>query len=150
MFILQLQQSGVNELLIAFERVEAEFNDWSKQLELLAPASAEIIHEDFDAEFPGSPPLSSAYAARKAKEFPGKTKLRRTDAFYLSFGKDQPGNITRVTPLSGEYGSDVYYGIFHQDKYHVVNITNVREEKLMMIAITSKNERLIDLGFQLQ
>jgi hypothetical protein len=150
MFVLQLQESGANGLLQALDRAQQEFSDWSKELEKLAPESTAIVHSDFDAEFPGSPSLNPAYEARKAKEFPGKTKLRRTDAFYLSFDKDQPGNITRISPLSGEYGSDVFYGAFHQDRFHVINITDAREDKLMMIAVTSKNERLIDLGFQLQ
>lgn len=150
MYILQLQESGANDLIAAIERVEASFLDWSKQLELLAPESTAIIHRDFDADFPGSPALSPAYAARKAKEFPGKTKLRRTDAFYLSFDKDQPGNITRISPLSGEYGSDVFYGAFHQERFRVINITDADEDNLMMIAITSKNQQLEELGFQIQ
>lgn len=150
MYVLQLQESGANELLGALASAEREFSNWSKELELLAPESTAIIHGRFDAEFPGSPELSPAYAARKAKEFPGKTKLRRTDAFYLSFDKDQPGNITRISPLSGEYGSDVFYGVFHQDKYKVISITDADEDKLMKVVITSKNEALIDLGFRLQ
>jgi hypothetical protein len=150
MYVLQLQESGSNELLAALDRAQSEFSDWAKELELLAPESTAIIHGRFDAEFPGSPDLSPAYAARKAKEFPGKTKLRRTDAFYLSFDKDQPGNIMRISPLSGEYGSDIFYGVFHQDKYRVIDITNADEDKLMTIAITSKNQALSDLGFRLQ
>ena len=53
--------------------------DWAS----LAPAIAMAVTEVFDTEGQGRwPPLSPDYAAWKAKEFPGQTILRLTDAYF--------------------------------------------------------------------
>lgn len=65
----------------------------------------------------GSPagwaPLSPRYAAWKARHYPGKTILRRTDELYNSLTQ-RPLDIEVLEPSFMLIGSSVPYGRFHQ------------------------------------
>ena len=61
----------------------------------------------------GWAPLSPRYAAWKARAYPGKTILRRTDALYESL-TDRPLGVEVFEPGRMVIGSDVSYGAYHQ------------------------------------
>lgn len=149
MFILQLQESGSQDLQIAFTRLESEFSNWSEQFEKLEPQSTIVIQRRFEAEGPGWLELTPSYAAQKSKRYPGKTILRRTDNLFLSFESGNAGNITRIEPLSAEFGSSVAYGIYHQDSRPIIQISDQDEQRFLQVVIADKNERIRALGFEL-
>lgn len=60
----------------------------------------------------GWPPLSPRYAEWKARHYPGKTILRRTDELYNSLTVGPAIRITEPSYLI--IGSDVDYGRYHQ------------------------------------
>lgn len=150
MFELRLQESGHAELQLAFQKLEAEFRDWHTAFEKLEPESTVVIQRRFDQEGPGWLALTRVYAAQKEKQYPGKTILRRTDALYHSFEKGGAGNVTRIEALSAEFGSNVVYGFFHQDKRPIIQISEQDELRFLSVATTEKTERVRELGFQIQ
>jgi hypothetical protein len=145
MFVLQIQQTGANELIATLGAAAAEFGDWSKQFEKLEPEATIQVQQKFDQEGPGWMPLEPGYAAFKAKHYPGKTILRRTDALYHSFESGATGNVTRIQPMTAEFGSNLY-GIYHQTRRPIINITGSDEDRFIHIVMTDKAERFIDLG----
>lgn len=62
----------------------------------------------------GWPALSPKYAKWKAKAYPGKTILRRTDALYDSL-TERPLGVEVIEPQRIVLGSDVEYGAYHQN-----------------------------------
>lgn len=150
MFELRLAESGHAELQAAFLRLQTEFANWRPELEKLAPESTVTIQRRFDQEGPGWLELTRTYAAQKAKKYPGKTILRREDHLYHSFEKDGEGNVTRIEALSGEYGSSIGYGIYHQKDRPIIQISEQDETRFISIVVGGKNERIRELGFVLQ
>lgn len=147
MFPLQLQLVGDTDLMIGFTLLEAEFSNWSEQFEKLEPESTIAIQRVFEQEGPGWLALRPATAAYKAKRFPGKTILRRTDRGYLSFVSGNEGNVVRIAPLSAEFGSNVPYLSFHQETRPIIRITEQDEQHFLEIVLTDKAERIRELGF---
>lgn len=61
------------------------------------------------------PPLSPAYAKRKAKEFPGRPILVATERLKKSVtNKTHPDHINVIVKSGFTFGTKVPYGIFHQ------------------------------------
>ena len=61
------------------------------------------------------PPLSPAYAKRKAKEFPGRPILVATERLKKSVtSKSSPDHINVIAKRGFTFGTKVPYGIFHQ------------------------------------
>lgn len=60
----------------------------------------------------GWAPLSPKYAAWKARHYPGKTILRRTDELHTSLTVGPAIRI--IEPTTMIIGSDVDYGAYHQ------------------------------------
>lgn len=147
MFVLQIQERGYDELQLGFEKLLAEFQDWRPHFELLEPESTTVIQRRFDQEGPGWLELTTKYAAWKSRHYPGKTILRRTDRGYLSFQTGSDGNITRIEPLSAEFGSDVEYLAFHQDTRPIIQISDQDEERFLQVVIADKTERIKEIGF---
>lgn len=147
MFELQLNESGHKELQLAFQLLGLELADWRREFGMLEPEATVVIQTRFDQEGPGWLKLSDAYAAEKAIQFPGKTILRRTDALYHSFEKGGTGNVSRIEPMSAEFGSNIAYGIYHQEKRPIIQISERDEERFLSIAIPAKNERIREIGF---
>lgn len=150
MFELQLQESGHADLQLAFELLELELVDWMPEFGKLEPESSIVIQTRFEQEGPGWLQLAPSTVAEKAKKYPGKTILRRTDALYHSFEKGQAGNIARIEPLSAEFGSNVDYGIYHQEKRPIIEISDQQEERFLFIALTEKSQRIRELGFEVR
>lgn len=63
--------------------------------------------------FGGWSPLSPAYARWKARAYPGKTILRRTDDLWRSL-TSRPFGIELIEKQQMVIGSDVDYGAYHQ------------------------------------
>jgi len=146
--ILQFHESGAAGLVLSLQRLEAEFSDWKQQFEKLAPESTVTIQRVFEQEGPGWLALVRTYAAQKAKKYPGKTILRRTDKGYLSFAKDASGNVTRIEALWAEYGSAVSYLVFHQDTRTIIKIKDSPDEdRYLEIVARDKTENIRALGF---
>lgn len=73
--------------LQVFDAVVDAMLDWSPVTELLADSAAQELQKHIAAaQGPNGPfpALSPAYAARKARQFPGKGILRATDVLYGS------------------------------------------------------------------
>lgn len=147
MFALELNESGYAELQLAFQLAELEFRDWRSGLRKLEPESTIVIQRRFEQEGPGWLELTRVYAREKARKYPGKTILRRTDKGYLSFAKGNEGNIARIEPLSGEYGSAVGYLVYHQETRPIIQFSADDEERFFVILLEDKNTRLRELGF---
>lgn len=85
----------------------------------LTPAWEQIA-EDFRAEeeerFGGGEwaPLSPAYAAWKARHFPGKGILRRTGRLYESLTGESQDSVADIEPLRLTLGTRTPYAVFHQ------------------------------------
>lgn len=61
------------------------------------------------------PPLSTLYAERKKKEFPGAAILVRTGRLRDSVTKKtHPDHINRILKSGFDFGTKTPYGIFHQ------------------------------------
>lgn len=147
MFELQLNESGHAELQLAFQLLELELADWRHEFGMIEPESTVVIQTRFEQEGPGWLQLSTVYAADKAKRYPGKTILRRTDALFHSFEKGQAGNVSRIEPLSAEFGSGIAYGIYHQDRRPVIQISGQDEERFLSVVIPAKSQRIREIGF---
>lgn len=61
----------------------------------------------------GWPPLSPQYARWKARHYPGKTILRRTDELFRSLTVGPAIRI--IEPEFAVFGSEVDYGRYHQE-----------------------------------
>lgn len=74
------------------------------------PAVKEEIARIFATEGYGSwPPLSPAYARRKAKHYPGKRMLRRKDTYFRAATKRAAGNIFEANADQMIWGIDLGY-----------------------------------------
>lgn len=88
---------------------------WDK----LADRFASVERRQFSSEggygSGGWPALSPAYAAWKARAYPGKPILRRTDELYNSLTR-RPFGVEVLTPASMTVGSGTDHGRYHQAK----------------------------------
>lgn len=100
----------------ALSRIISLSHNFSKPFEDAGEEFRDIEDERFDAEGFGEwPALSPAYAARKLRLFGNQPLLRATDALYKSLViKGELGNISRVFPMKAEFGTSIFYAIFHQ------------------------------------
>lgn len=101
----------INRQLSRFGDDVKDFSSFFRQVsERLQRASKEL----FDAQGRGWAPLSPAYAEWKAKHYPGKTILRRTDALYNSLAGRGRGHVEEIHPLQMRWGTEIPYARFHQ------------------------------------
>lgn len=106
---------GVTQLDRALSRLSARASNLSVPFEKVGEDLRDQLKERFDAEGYGWQKLSTRYAARKAKQFPGKTILRRTDRMYNSLvRKNAPGNVSQVRAMDAAFGTSVSYARHHQ------------------------------------
>lgn len=113
---------GVTQLDRALTRLTARASNLTVPFEKVGEDLRDQLKERFDAEGYGWEKLSTrsvnntaSYAARKAKQYPGKTILRRKDRMYKSLvRKNAPGNVSRVRPMEAEFGTTVPYARHHQ------------------------------------
>lgn len=106
---------GSAQLDRALTRIESASQNLTEPLEEVGDEFRAIEAEHFDAEGPGWAPLSPKYAARKLRLYGDKPILRATDKLYRSMTiKGAEGNVSRVQPMSAEFGTSIFYAIFHQ------------------------------------
>lgn len=148
MFELTLNESGDAELQLAFQLLELEFSDWRPEFRKIEPEFTIVIQTRFTQEGPGW--LQLAHPEQKAKKFPGKTILRATDRLFLSFEKDDPGNISRIEELSAEFGSNVEYATDAAAKRPIIVISQKDDERFMSIAVAEKSRRIREIGFNVK
>lgn len=90
--------------------------DLSPAFEAIADVFTTANRRQFDSQGAfgsgGWQPLSPPYAAWKARHYPGKTILRRTDDLFRSL--TQGPAVRVIQPHRLVLGSDVEYGKYHQ------------------------------------
>lgn len=59
--------------------------------------------------------LEDLYAARKSRQFAGRTILRRSDRLFKSLTRRAPGSVGRVGKNRLEYGTTIPWAEFHQE-----------------------------------
>ena len=98
-------------------RVQDDINDFRPAWEAIADDFVSIEQAQFASQGAtgsgGWAPLSPIYAAWKARHYPGKPTLERTGQLKASL-TGRPFGVERIDPKSMAVGSDVDYGLFHQ------------------------------------
>lgn len=119
-FALRIALPGLTSMTVALNRMRTDIADWTPFWKnTFAPAFYRHTLEDFVLEGGRSgaswKPLSPAYAAWKAKRFPGNGLLVRTGALKASLlSADAPQAIFRPSATGLEIGSSVPYALYHQ------------------------------------
>lgn len=117
---LTLALPGLPALSVGLSRLRTDISDWTTfWRERFAPFFYDQIQRDFVLEGGNSgaswAPLSPAYAAWKAQQFPGRGILVRSGALKASLASpDAAGAIFRTTPTALEVGTSVPYAMAHQ------------------------------------
>lgn len=81
-------------------------------------------------------PLSLAYAARKARRYPGQPILRASDAVFRSLVDRTADSIIEIEPQSLTYGTSRFYARFHQRGMG-------RNPRRQILAVTEQDRREI-------
>lgn len=102
-----------------FDREISRFSNGVSDFRVVAPsiltALRSIVADQFASQGRGLwRPLSKRYAAQKARKYPGKTILRRTDRMYDSLVKRTASSIVSINKNELTYGTSVPYASFHQ------------------------------------
>ena len=106
--------------IVGLNRVLSGLGNIDRGLETLKPLWEQFqsqFHAEESALFASAPwtPLSPAYAERKRKEVGSKPILQRTGTLLRSLTEPKArGSITRINDMDAEFGSSIFYGIFHQ------------------------------------
>jgi phage gpG-like protein len=120
---LSIDIPGRERVSVGLSRWGHALTDWRPFFrEYVAPAFFDLVRFNVEKQgrlVGGWAALSPAYAAWKARHYPGKTILRRTDRLYgsLAFANGQPGpeGVFRTPSLTtAEMGTAVPYARFHQ------------------------------------
>lgn len=146
---LEIQLIGDRELFAGLSRLEGSFSDVQPIIEKVGIAGLADTQHRFDVGGPGWTP--HAESTRKKKIGPSRL-LWDSGLLRDSFKKDAPQNIFKVDAKGGEFGSDVFYGIFHQEgrghnPVRVIVDVDEHEEKYQQIFVNAMNERIRDAGF---
>lgn len=90
----------------ALTRLSAQTRDLVRPFTEIGMLFRDIEKEQFDAEGYGWQDLSPRYRAWKEKNYPGKTKLRRTDRLYFAMTRvGDPENVNDVKPMEATFGA---------------------------------------------
>ena len=106
---------GDDQVVRTIDRVEEAAADMRPVWEVLADRFVHLERRQFATEGTysgGWAPLSPRYAAWKARAYPGKTILRRTDELWRSLTEGPEVRI--IEPAFMVLGSAVDYGAYHQ------------------------------------
>lgn len=109
---------GDQQLDRTLERFELGAADARPAFDAMADSFARAELRQFRSEggygSGGWPALSPTYAAWKARHFPGQPILQRTGDLFESL-TSRPFPIDVIEPQMAVFGSDVGYGVFHQE-----------------------------------
>lgn len=146
---------GVTQLDRSLTRLSARSSNLTVPFEKTGEDVRDQLKERFDAEGYGWQKLSTRSAAQKAKQYPGKTILRRTDRMYASLvRKNAPGNVSRVRPMEAEFGTTVPYARHHQTGTATMSareIFRLREQEKRQITKTLHTYLMMqaqEIGFE--
>ena len=120
--MFRMQMAGFEEIQVSLSRFGERIKNFKPfWMEYVAPTLYRDIRRNFETQgsyVGGWRPLSPAYASWKARHYPGKTILRRTDALFrsLQFDGAQPGpeGIFVADETSMVLGTSVPYAKYHQ------------------------------------
>lgn len=146
--------AGGSEVLAAFVELEKVYTDLSPVFKAVIDEASHDAQRRFESAGPGWPPLAESTEASKARRGGGPSRiLVDTGTLMGSFEKGGTGNITKISPREAEFGSNVFYGVFHQEgrgvpKRTIIEITGEQEAKYSRIAADVQSERIRALGFQ--
>jgi phage gpG-like protein len=103
---------------VAVSRLGQFIRDWRPfWRDYAAPKFFADVQRNFETQgayVGGWQPLSTRYAAWKAKHFPGKPILVRRGALKASLEQGGAGNVSRVTEKAAEFGTSIGYAKYHQ------------------------------------
>lgn len=142
---------GLQELLGGFAGIEKYIDNLQPVLEPVGKEALSDVQHGFDVGGPGWP--AHAASTRKKKVGPSRL-LWDTGALRDSFAKGAAGNIFRIGANYAEVGSNIFYGIFHQEGRGnnpvrlIVNVTPEMETKYTEIAEDKLTQAIRSFGFE--
>jgi len=143
---------GAREMEQGLARLTDVFTNMRSVFERLGEKFFPPIQGRIDQGIP--PPLSPATEARKAKLYGGASQiLIASKTLYSSFAVGGPGSIERITNQDAEFGSSIFYGIFHQEgrgvpERKIIDIDGAQEAQLVEEATQASIEKIEALGFE--
>lgn len=145
---------GGKEIQAGFARLSSLFSDLSPVFEKLGEKFFPLVQKKFDEGGPGWPSLKKETEAKKAKALFGPSRiLVATGMLYESFAMGAPGSIERIKKTEAEFGSNIFYGIFHQEgkgvpERKIIDVTEAQEDQLLQAAQDDLSMRIRELGFE--
>jgi len=140
---------GAKELDSGFARLGDLFTNLRPVFEKLKDKFFPSVQRRIDQGIP--PALSPLTEARKAKLYGGASQiLIATGTLYNSFSVGGPGSIERIKAMEAEFGSSVFYGVFHQLGLGVPQRKMIDEDEAEYAeeAMSIQVQRIKSLGFE--
>jgi phage gpG-like protein len=133
---VEIEMFGDTLISRSFDRMIDAASDLRPAWEEMADDFARVENQRFAQQGPGWAPLSADYAARKRPAGPILQRTRRLKDSLTA----RPFPIENLGPLEAGFGSDVEYGVYHQQgtpkmpKREVVKLTNADRARWMKYA----------------
>lgn len=109
-----LSREGTEQMIAAIDASKVRARNLTQPYKDFQPFWQENERTLFAAQgIPSWPSLSPAYAARKARIFPGKTILRRTDRLFLSLTAGGSDSMYLPGPRTLLMGTTTPYAKYH-------------------------------------
>lgn len=104
-----------SRLRAAVSTMHAKLGDWSGAWPELADAVRTLARAQFESQGMGAwAPLSRKYAARKAKQHPGKPIMRASDRLFNSLTGGSSDGVLRSSAVRLSVGTSLAYAAYHQ------------------------------------
>jgi len=117
-FELTFEVMGDVQLQRSFSRFTEDIKDFTPALEDIYQDFLEGERKQFESEgntgSGGWAPLSPAYAAWKAQNFPGAPIMVRTGLLKESLLGNNPWSVKDIQPLGATFGTRIPYAAYHQ------------------------------------
>ena len=113
--MLNFKVKGFDKTKLALDHLEKDFQDYSpffqdKGVDIIKKVVAEIFESEGQTHRTSRwPPLKRRTRIQKAKRYPGKKILRRTDRYYHSL-TSRP--VVTITAKRFSYGTNVPYSVY--------------------------------------
>jgi phage gpG-like protein len=119
MLNLEISVPNAREFDLAMAGFAADIQNLERVWPEVTPVLGRMVRRAFESEGDSGqhgewPELSLRYKKRKARQYPGKTILRATDAMMESLLPDGAGHVEEISPTEYAYGSNVPYAFFTQ------------------------------------
>lgn len=119
MLRLTVRLKGMKDIDLLLSRIGERSSNLRQPLTEILASMRFWMGKTFKTEgaYPGPrwKSLEDVYAARKSRQFGGRTILRRSDKLYKSLTRRTAGSVGRVGKNRLEYGTTIPYAVFHQD-----------------------------------